>query len=192
MIKIPENIKALIFDCDGTLADTMGLHLDAWKRAFEMNDREFPHEFIDSLKGTSGKEIVKMYNEKYNDNLSLEKILKDKETFTKEKIKNAKAIQPIVDIALKYKSVLPLSVASGGSEYNVHTSLTSIGIFNLFDFVLTSSDKIQAKPNPEIFLECARRMNVAPENCLVFEDGDFGLEAAERAGMKSVDVRKYL
>ena len=85
-----------------------------------------------------------------------------------------------------------MSVASGGSEYNVHASLTSIGIFNLFDFVLTSSDKIQAKPNPEIFLECARRMNVAPENCLVFEDGDFGLEAAERAGMKSVDVRKYL
>jgi len=192
MIKISENIKALIFDCDGTLADTMGLHLDAWKRAFEISNRKFPHEFIDSLKGAPGKEIVRKYNEKYNDNLSLEKILKDKQTFTKGKIKKAKAIQPIVEIALKHKNILPMSVASGGSKYNVHASLTSIGILNLFDFVLTSNDKIPAKPNPEIFLECAKLMNVAPENCLVFEDGDFGLEAAERAGMKSVDVRKYL
>lgn len=192
MIKIPENIKALIFDCDGTLADTMSLHLDAWQKAFEINRRKFPREFIDSLKGAPGSEIIRLYNEKFNDNLNFEKVAEDKATFTKEKIKNAKPIQPVVDIALKYKNIMPMSVASGGSKYNVHSSLNSIGILNLFDFVLTSSDKIHAKPNPDIFLECAKRMNVAPENCLVFEDGDFGLEAAKRAGMKSVDVRKYL
>ncbi|MBU0476030.1 MAG: HAD family phosphatase [Bacteroidetes bacterium] len=192
MIKIPENIEALIFDCDGTLADTMALHLDAWQKAFEMNGREFPREFIDSLKGAPGPEIIRLYNEKFNDVLNLKKVAEDKATLTKETIKFTKPIQPIVDIALKYKNVMPMSVASGGSKYNVHSSLTSIGILKLFDFILTSNDKIPAKPNPDIFLECAKLMNVAPENCLVFEDGDFGLEAADKAGMKSVDVRKYL
>ena len=85
-----------------------------------------------------------------------------------------------------------MSVASGGSEYNVHTSLNSVGILELFSPILTAKNNIQAKPKPDIFLECAKQMNVAPEDCLVFEDGDFGLEAAERAGMQSVDVRKYL
>jgi len=192
MIKIPKNIKALIFDCDGTLVDTMPLHLEAWKKAFEKNGRDFPHDFIDSLKGAPLIEIVQMYNEKFNDNLDLEKIANDKAEFTREAIKKAKPIQQVVDVALKNKNVMPMSVASGGSEYNVHSSLTSVGILDLFAPVLTSKNKIPAKPNPDIFLECAKQMNVAPEDCLVFEDGDFGLEAAERAGMQSVDVRKYL
>lgn len=192
MIKIPSNIKALIFDCDGTLVDTMPLHMEAWKKTFEINGRDFPHEFIDSLKGAPLTEIVQMYNEKFNDNLDLTKVAKDKTKFTRESIKNAKAIQPVVDIALKNKNVMPMSVASGGSEYNVHASLTSVGILDLFSPILTSKNKIPAKPNPDIFLECAKQMNVSPEDCLVFEDGDFGLEAAERAGMQSVDVRKYL
>ena len=192
MIKIPPNIKALIFDCDGTLVDTMPLHMEAWRKAFEINGREFPHDFIDSLKGAPLLEIVQLYNEKFNDNLDPQKIGKAKKDFTHKSIKKAKPIQIVVDVALKYKSVMPMSVASGGSEYNVHASLNSVGILDLFSPVLTSKNKIPAKPNPDIFLECAKQMNVAPEDCLVFEDGDFGLEAAERAGMQSVDVRKYL
>ena len=170
----------------------MPLHLDAWKKAFELNERDFPHDFIDSLKGAPLPEIIKMYNEKFNDNLDVDKIGKEKAGFTSEAIKNAKPIQPVVDVAIKNKNVLPMSIASGGSEYNVHTSLNSVGILDLFSPVLTAKNKIPAKPNPDIFLECAKQMNIAPEDCLVFEDGDFGLEAAKRAGMQSVDVRKYL
>ncbi len=192
MIKIPENIKALIFDCDGTLVDSMPLHMDAWQKAFELNGREFPADFIDSLKGAPIKDIIRLYNEKYSDNLDFVKIAKDKYNFSNESIKNVKPIKPVVDIAIEYKGIMPMSVASGGSEYNVHTSLNTVGIFDLFNPVLTSNNKIAPKPNPDIFLECAKQMNVAPEDCLVFEDGDFGLEAAERAGMQSVDVRKYL
>lgn len=192
MIEIPENIKALIFDCDGTLADTMPLHLDAWEKAFKMNGREFPRTFIDSLKGAPGLEIVRQYNKEYNDNLDPQKVADDKAVYTRESIRKAKPIQPVVDVALKNKDILPMSVASGGSEYNVHSSLTSIGILDLFDVVITSNDNIPAKPNPDIFLECAKQMNVEPENCLVFEDGDYGIEAAHRAGMPVVDVRKHL
>jgi len=192
LIKIPPNIKGLIFDCDGTLVDTMPLHMDAWKKAFEIHGRDFPYDFIDSLKGTPLPEIVQMYNKEFNDNIDFEKVAKDKSDLTHESIKKAKPIKPVVDVALKYKDVLPMSVASGGSEYNVHTSLTSAGILELFSPILTSKNKIPGKPNPDIFLECAKQMNIAPEDCLVFEDGDFGLEAAERAGMQSIDVRKYL
>jgi HAD superfamily hydrolase (TIGR01509 family) len=192
MIKIPPNIKALIFDCDGTLADTMPIHLDAWQKAFEMNQRKFPRDYIDSLKGAPGPEIVRLYNEKFNDDLDFDKVSKDKAGLTHESIKNTKPIQPVVDIAIKNKDVMPMSVASGGSKYNVHTSLNAMGILDLFDIILTSDDKIPAKPKPDIFLECARQMNIAPEDCLVFEDGDFGLQAAELAGMQAIDVRKHL
>lgn len=192
MIEIGSDIKGLIFDCDGTLVDTMPLHLNAWQKAFEMNGREFPREFIDSLKGAPGPEIVRRYNVEFNDNLNFDKVASDKAEFTREVIKNAKPIKPVVDIALKYKDSLPMSVASGGSEFNVHSSLTSIGIKDLFKVILTSDDKVAAKPEPDIFLECAKQMDVPPKNCLVFEDGDLGLLAAEKAGMQSVDVRKYL
>ncbi|MCF6280217.1 MAG: HAD hydrolase-like protein, partial [Flavobacteriaceae bacterium] len=173
MIKIPSNIKALIFDCDGTLVDTMPIHMDAWKIAFEMNGREFPYDFIDSLKGTPLQEIVQIYNKEFNDNIDFEKVSKIKYGLTHETIKKAKPIKPVVDVALKHHNIMPMSVASGGSEYNVHASLTSAGILNLFSPILTSKDKIPGKPKPDIFLECAKQMNVAPENCLVFEDGDF-------------------
>jgi len=192
MIKIPSNIKALIFDCDGTLVDTMPLHMEAWKKAFEMNGRAFPYDFIDSIKGTPLPEIVQMYNEKFNDDLDFEKVAKYKSDLTHESIKKAKPIKPVVDVALKNKNLMPMSVASGGSKYNVHSSLISAGIINLFSPILTSQDKIPGKPNPDIFLECAMQMNVAPEDCLVFEDGDLGIEAAKRAGMQFVDVRKHL
>jgi len=192
MIKIPQNIQGLIFDCDGTLVDTMPMHLDAWKKAFEMNGREFPYEFIDSLKGTPIKKIIELYNEHFNDNLDIEKVVKEKSEIIRDAIKQTKPIKPVVDIALKHKNILPMSVASGGSKYNVYTSLNAVGILDLFTPILTSEDKIPSKPNPDIFLECAKQMNVAPEDCLVFEDGDLGLEAAERAGMKSVDIRKYI
>jgi HAD superfamily hydrolase (TIGR01509 family) len=192
MIKIPLNIKGLIFDCDGTLVDTMPLHMDAWKTAFEMNGREFPHDFIDSLKGTPLPQIVQMYNKEFNDNIDYRKVAKDKSDITHETIKQAKPIKPVVDVALKNKDLMPMSVASGGSEYNVHTSLSVVGILDLFSPILTSKEDIPGKPNPDIFLECAKRMNVAPEDCLVFEDGDFGLEAAKRAGMQSIDIRKYI
>jgi len=192
MIKIPSNIKGLIFDCDGTLVDTMPLHMNAWKKAFEMHGRVFPYDFIDSLKGTPLPEIIQMYNKEFNDNIDFEKVAKDKSALTHETIKKTKPIQPVVDVALKNKNLMPMSVASGGSEYNVLTSLSAVGIVDLFFPILTSKDKIPGKPKPDIFLECAKQMNVVPEDCLVFEDGDFGLEAAKRAGMQAIDIRKYI
>jgi beta-phosphoglucomutase-like phosphatase (HAD superfamily) len=192
LIEIPQYIRALIFDCDGTLVDTMPIHLDAWKKAFEMNDRDFPFDFIESLKGASAVNIMELYNEQYNDNIDISKVISDKSNITRKIIIKAKPILPIAEIVQKYKNILPMSVVSGGSLFNVETSLSAAGLIEYFDIVITSFDKLPAKPEPDMFLEAARRMNVKPELCLVFEDGDFGLEAAKRAGMTSIDVRKYL
>ena len=85
-----------------------------------------------------------------------------------------------------------MAVASGGNRTNVDTSLESIGINELFDTVVTANDKVKPKPFPDIFLEAAKRIGVEPENCLVFEDGDMGIEAAQKAGMPVIDVRKYI
>jgi beta-phosphoglucomutase-like phosphatase (HAD superfamily) len=170
----------------------MPLHLDAWKKAFEMNNRDFPYDFIESLKGASAVNIMELYNEHYNDNINISKIIADKANLTRKIIIKAKPILPISEIVQKYKNFLPMAVVSGGSFYNVETSLSVAGLLEYFEIVITSHDKLPAKPEPDMFLEAARRMNVKPELCLVFEDGDFGLEAARRAGMPSIDVRKYL
>lgn len=193
MFTIPENIKAIIFDCDGTLVDTMPIHRKAWKEAFEKSGREFPAEFIDSLKGAAGATIVKYYNDKFEDTLNPEEILKFKAQITKNVIHSAKPIIPVIDVAKKYKDKLPMAVASGGSRYNVESSLAAVGLgADYFDVVLTSMETTNPKPDPEIFLKSAEAMNVAPEDCIVFEDGDFGIEAAKQAGMEWIDVREFI
>ena len=85
-----------------------------------------------------------------------------------------------------------MAVASGGTRENVMLTLRSIGLESCFAAVLTSDDDVAPKPDPEIFIEAARRMKVAPGACQVFEDGDAGLEAARKAGMFMTDVRAYI
>ena len=87
---------------------------------------------------------------------------------------------------------LPLAVVSGSVRDIVHKELEVVGVFNLFKTILTASDPYKPKPSPDIFLAAAKSLNVSPEYCLVFEDGDSGLEAATKAGMQIVDVRGYI
>jgi beta-phosphoglucomutase family hydrolase len=189
MIKIPDNIKGLIFDCDGTLADTMPIHLDAWRKTIESVGRKFELDFFNSMKGTSTKEIIRHFNNRYDDELKLEEVVDIKADHTTENLKTAQPFEPIVDIVHHYKDKLPMAVASGGRKENVETVLESLNIKDFFVTIITSTDGYNPKPEPDIFLKCAERMDVKPEDCLVFEDGDFGIQAAQKAGMHYYDVR---
>ena len=189
MIKVPDNIKGLIFDCDGTLADTMPVHYEAWKKAIEELGREFPRDFIDSMKGAPVDVIIKLYNEKYDDNLDVEEFAEKKDHYALEKLKFVKPIEPVAEVARKYKGILPMAVVSGGREISVRTTLKAIDMEDFFPVVITANSGFKPKPDPEMFLKAAELLNMKPENCMVFEDGDYGLEAAKDARMLAFDVR---
>jgi len=187
---INKTIKALIFDCDGTLVDSMPLHMKAWEEAFKFYNKKFDYDYLNSLKGMKEIEIIGLYNKKLGTNINAEEMVSKKHELMLKNINKVKPIEPIVNIAKEYYSKLLLSVVSGSVREIVHKELNVVGIFHLFETVLTADDSFKPKPAPDIFYEAAKRLRVNPENCLVFEDGDPGLEAATKAGMQTVDVRK--
>lgn len=191
-IIINKNIKALIFDCDGTLVDSMPLHMKAWEEAFKFFNVKYDYDFLYSLKGMKEIEIIELYNEKFRTNINSEEIVSKKHNYFKENINSVKPIESIVEIAKEYFGKLPLAVVSGSVQSIVHKELEVVGIHLLFKIILTADDPYKPKPAPDIFYAAADKLNVSPEHCLVFEDGYPGLEAAVNAGMKTVDVREYI
>jgi len=191
-IIIKEDVKALIFDCDGTLVDSMPLHMSTWKESFKFFNEKFDYSYLYSLKGMREIEIIGLYNKKFRTNINAEEMISKKHDFFLKNINNIKPIEAVVDIAKEYFSKLPLAVVSGSVREIVQKELEVVGILNLFQLILTGSDLFKPKPEPEIFIEAARGLNVLPQQCLVFEDADTGIEAAEKAGMKSIDVRNFI
>ena len=191
-IDINDDVQALIFDCDGTLVDSMPLHMKSWEKALKFFNVRFDYDYLFSLKGMKELEIIKSYNKKFGTNLNPEETVNKKHNIYFKNINSVKPIEPIVKIATEYFGKFPLAVVSGSVRDIVRKELEVIGIFHLFNTILTANDPFKPKPAPDIFYEAAKRLNVSPENCLVFEDGDPGLEAAVKAGMKMIDVRESL
>jgi beta-phosphoglucomutase-like phosphatase (HAD superfamily) len=192
MIKITDDIKALIFDCDGTLVDSMPLHFKAWQETYEALGREYPHDFVDERKGMPIHEVVNQYNAVYNDNIDVQEFVNERERRVKVRLPNVKAIAPVVDVANKYNGILPMAICSGSMRESVNISIQAIGLAGVFKVILTSDDQFKPKPAPDMFLEAAKRLNINPRYCQVFEDGDLGIQAAKNAGMVATDIRKYI
>lgn len=192
VIPVEPHIKGLIFDCDGTLVDSMPIHIEAWCRTFAAHGIECPDTFIDEVKGRPAEQIVGLFNRRYQQHLEPKSFAAMKNRLARRKLAEALPIEPVVAIARAYAGRLPMAVASGGTRANVHLALESIGIRDWFVTVITADDAVRPKPDPGIYIEAARRMGIPVRLCQVFEDGDAGLEAARRAGMTATDVRPYI
>lgn len=192
VISISKGVKGLIFDCDGTLADTMPIHIDAWAATFEEWGVSCPPEFIECVKGMPAERIVAEYNRRYDCQIDADAFAAEKNRRARERLAEARPIQPVVDIVLQYRGLLPMAVASGGTRDNVLLTLDVIGLTNDFVTIITANDPVEPKPDPQIFLEAARRLGVEAASCQVFEDGNPGLEAARKAGMVVTDVRPFI
>lgn len=185
----PGEFSAFIFDCDGTLADTMPTHYRAWCSALGAHADKFPEALFYELGGVPTTRIVELLNERHGLALPTAETVAHKEAVFLELSPGIAAIEPVVALARQFAGEgKPMAVASGGHRRIVLNTLRALGIADLFQAVVTAEDYQRGKPAPDPFLEAARRLGVAPEECLVFEDTQTGIAAATAAGMKSVLV----
>ena len=189
---VPAGIRGLIFDCDGTLADSLPLHYAAWEETFAALELPCPLDFLLRHNGKPTDLIVALYNAEFGHTLNVAEFTADKERRTYARLLQTRPLEPAATLARQYAGRLPLAVVSGSNRANVERTLRAIGLRELFSVVLTADEGLPSKPAPDLFLEAARRLRVEPGACQVFEDADAGLEAARRAGMLATDVRPLL
>jgi len=182
-------IQGLIFDCDGTLADTMPLHWRAWQTVTTRYGILFPEERFYALGGVPSRHILTTLREEQKLAIDPLAVAKEKENAYLELLAHVAPIEIVVAIARENFGRIPLAVASGGTRQVIERVLVHVGIRDLFAAVVTSEDVIHQKPAPDIFLEAARRIGVPPQFCRAYEDTDLGMEAISSAGMEAVDVR---
>jgi beta-phosphoglucomutase family hydrolase len=185
-------IKGIIFDCDGTLADTMPLHWRAWQAIANRHRLQFPEDRFYSLGGVPSRDILKILSMEQGVALDHLAVAHEKEAEYLPLIAQVEPINAVVGVAREHFGKIPLAVASGGTRHIIEQVLEHLGILHLFKAVVTSEDVKHQKPAPDIFLEAARRIGIPPQFCRAYEDTDLGLQAIRAAGMEAVDVRKLL
>ncbi len=186
------NPKGLIFDCDGTLVDTMPMHYRAWQKIAAKHGLHFPEDRFYALGGVPSRDIAKMLAAEQGIPLDNLAVAKEKEVEYLALIEQVEPIHSIVAIAREHHGKIPMAVASGGTHRVIKQVLTKLGIRHLFDAIVTSEDVVNQKPAPDIFLEAACRIGIEPQFCRAYEDTDLGMQAIRSAGMDAVDVREML
>lgn len=184
--------RGIIFDCDGTLADTMPLHWRAWSVIAARHRFHFPEDRFYSLGGVPSRDILRLLSREQGLPLDPLAVAHEKEAEYLPLIAQVEPINTVVGVAREHHGKVPMAVASGGSKHIIEQVLQHLGIRHLFDTVVTNEDVKNQKPAPDIFLEAARRIGVPPQFCRAYEDTDLGMQAIRAAGMEAVDVRHLL
>src|SRR5262245_41382341 len=174
-------LKGIIFDCDGTLADTMPLHWRAWQSVAQRHGIMFSEERFYRLGGVPSRHILQMLREEQHLTIDPLAVSKEKETAYLETLSHVAPIEVVVNVAREHAGNVPMAGAAGGTKAVIEKVLVHLGIRNLFGAVVTSEDVANQKPAPDIFLEAARRIGVLPQFCRAYEDTDLGLKAIRAA-----------
>ena len=182
-------ISALIFDCDGTLTDSMPLHYVAWKQTLDRYRVAIDEDRFYALGGMPTDKIIALLSGEQGVAVDVDLASREKEQAFLNLLHRLEPIAAVLKIAQENQGKLKMAVASGGFREVIEQQLRRIGCFDWFDTVVTAEDTELHKPEPDVFLEAARRLGVPPAKCRVYEDSDLGIEAARRAGMQWVDVR---
>lgn len=184
--------KGLIFDCDGTLVDSLSAHFEAWEEVFKDYNINLPLSFLDSYNSIPSTVIGDDIVSQLKLSVTGVELAEKKEALLFENKSKAKELLPISSVARYFYGKLPMAVISGGVRKNVIKSLEETNLINLFDTVLTADEPYPSKDKPEVWLQAAQILGVKSEDSLVFEDGEKGMLGAELAGMSVLDVRPYL
>lgn len=185
-----DGFEAVIFDCDGTLVDSMPAHFDSWCEALSIHGAGgvFKEDVFLAMGGRPTRDIVVELNDEYDLHLDPEAVgFAKREAFLK-RISTIGLIDEVAQFAESLRGKVPMAIASGGSRMVVEKTLRAVGVSDWFDEVVTADDVAEGKPSPEVFLKAAAMLGVAPEKCLVLEDAPAGILAAQRAGMQVVPI----
>ncbi len=189
MISIPPHIRGLVFDCDGTIADTMPLHYKAWSAALGQYGHDFPEAMFYDMAGIPTVRILEILNERHGYTLPVQESAELKERLFVEMIPQVVAIEPVLKVIMEYNGKLPMAVATGATRAICLKTLDALGLLHRFAAVVTADEVQHGKPAPDIFLEAARQIGIPANLCYAFEDADLGIQSATAAGMTVVDVR---
>ena len=183
--------KALIFDLDGTLADTMPVHFLAYKHILVNYGINFTPELFAKLAGIPAVGTIEKLNEWFGTKMNAEEVGHFKEREYEKIMHKMKPIVPVVELAKKYHGILPMAVGTGGYKRLAWKTMDILGLGKYFDILVSTEDVERPKPFPDTFLKCAEKMGVDPSVCEVFEDAQLGIQAAKTAGMMATLVTDY-
>ena len=184
-----QTAAALLFDCDGTLADTMPAHFRAWTRVTRAHGLAFDERRFYAFAGRPTRDIAATLAAEAGLAIDVDGAATAKEESFLEEIAGVRPIHPVVEVVRRARGRVPIAVVTGGHRHVCRRILAQVGLADVFDALVASEDTDRHKPDPDPFLEAARRLGVAPGRCVVWEDSDLGIEAARRAGMEWIDVR---
>jgi HAD superfamily hydrolase (TIGR01509 family) len=189
LLPIPAgDFRAYLFDCDGTIADSMPLHYKAWKRALADYRCPYPQDLFYAWGGKPVRKIIADLNQMHGLQMPIDEVASRKESYYHELLPELRAVPSVLEHVNAQFGRIPLAVVSGSRRASVVGSLRAIGLLEKFEPIISAEDYEHGKPAPDCFLLAAERLHIRPVDCLVFEDTDLGIEAAGAAGMASVRV----
>ncbi len=190
-LDINPGAKGLIFDLDGTIADTMPIHYIAWRNAAARYGIDFSVDLFAQLAGIPLYPTVERLNKLFGKNIDPKEMGDAKELEYEQNMDKIEPIEPVIALIRNYHGKLPMAVGTGGLKRLALKTLEIVGVDQYIDIVVSSEDVRHYKPHPETFLRCAELMGVEPSACQVFEDGMLGIQAAKDGGMMVTDVTEY-
>ncbi|RYZ56827.1 MAG: HAD family phosphatase [Proteobacteria bacterium] len=189
ILNIPDGrFAAYLFDCDGTIANSLPLHFEAWKQALAPWDASFPEELFYAWGGIPVPRTVEMLNDHLGISMEVNEVVEAREKAYFSLIESIKAHAEVEAVIRKMHGKVPMAVVSGSPRASVEKTLRQLGLWEFFDVIVGAEDVKMGKPNPEPFLTAARLLSVEPELCLVFEDAEPGVQSAIAAGMQFVRI----
>lgn len=189
---IPDDVDTLIFDCDGTLVDTMPVHFEVWTEVLNEHGLTLSEERFYALAGVSTRAIIALLSKEQGVSVDAELVSLAKDRRFLERDSQGEPIDVVIEIARREHGKRRMAVASGNVTDVVRRTLRGAGIEGLFEAVVGADQVTRSKPAPDVFLRAAELIGGAPGTCLVYEDGDLGIDAAKAAGMRWVDVRPLI
>jgi len=186
----PAHAQALLFDCDGTLVDTMHLHRIVWHQIFGRYGYEITDEWWEEYANVAVGPFVRAVIPDASDAL-VEQLLEEGNALFVEALHLLEPIEHVVEVARAFHGRLPMAVVTGGFRDVVIPSLDAVGITDLFDVIVCADDVVHSKPAPDVYLRAMELLSVAPDECVVYEDSDIGMASARAAGVDHVvDIRR--
>jgi HAD superfamily hydrolase (TIGR01509 family) len=182
------DFDAYLFDCDGTIVDSMPLHFIAWNKALAEWNCELPENDFYAWGGIPVKQIIVDLNRIHGLHMPVEEVAYRKESYYFQILPQLKAVPEVLDMINANYGKIPFAVVSGSTRESVIASLQALHLLDKFAVIVGAGEYRNPKPDPEAFLLAANRLGVAPESCLVFEDTEMGIQAATAAGMASVKI----